>query len=149
MYRRPRDRQQGQSLVEFSLVLIPFLILMMGVVDLGRAIYTMNATAEAAREIARVTIVHPWSGTKDLGNSSEAQDVISTQRQLVPGLVMTSSTDITCVDATDTTVADSDCYARPDRFVKVHTRAPFTPITPLVSMFGDHEFESYSRIDVP
>ena len=37
---------------------IPFLILLMGVFDLGRGIYTMNGTSEAAREITRVTIVH-------------------------------------------------------------------------------------------
>lgn len=149
LLRRRREQQQdGQALVEFSLVLIPFLILMMAVFDLGRAIYMMNGTAEAAREIARVTSVHPWSGTRDLGNSSQAQAVIATQRNLIPSLQITPSTDITCVDVTDTTVADAQCD-RADRFVKVRVRATFTPITPLVSMFGSHTLESYSRIDIP
>ena len=147
--RRPRrDGTQGQALVEFSLVLIPFLILLMAVFDLGRAIYMMNGTAEAAREIARVTSVHPWSGTRDLGNSSQAQDVIATQRGLIPGLSIAPSTDITCVDVTDTVVPDAQCD-RADRFVKVRVQATFTPITPLVSMFGSHTLESYSRIDIP
>ena len=34
-------------------MLVPFLIILMGVFDLGRAIYMMNTTAEAAREISR------------------------------------------------------------------------------------------------
>ena len=56
--RRDPSRSDGQALVEFSLAVIPFLILLMGVFDLGRGIYMMNGTSEAAREINRVTIVH-------------------------------------------------------------------------------------------
>ena len=122
---------------------------MMAVFDLGRAIYMMNSTAEAAREIARVTVVHPFGSTKDLGSSNAAQGVIATQRSLVPNLTIAPSTDIVCVDVTDTVVADSECYARPDRFVRVRVQAPFEPITPLVAMFGSHTLESVSRIDVP
>src|SRR5215203_2116230 len=98
---RRHDRNSGQALVEFSLVMIPFLILMMAVFDLGRAIYMMNTTAEAAREIARVTAVHPWDSTKDLGSSSEATAVIGAQRNLLPGMVFTPNTDIVCVDIND------------------------------------------------
>lgn len=149
MRRTRRDRGEGQALVEFSLVLIPFLILMMGVFDLGRAIYMMNSTAEAAREIARVTVVHPFGATKDLGTSTQAQAVIATQRGMVPNLQIAPSTDIVCVDVTDTVMPDSECKERPDRFVRVRVTAPFSPVTPLVSMFGSHTFESTSRIDVP
>jgi Flp pilus assembly protein TadG len=149
MRHRREDRPEGQALVEFSLVLIPFLILMMGVFDLGRGIYTMNATAEAAREIARVTIVHPFGGTRDLGSSSQAQAVIATQRSLVPNLQINPSTDIVCVDVTDAVLPDAQCQERADRFVRVRVTATYTPVTPLVSMFGTHTFESISRIDVP
>jgi hypothetical protein len=48
--RRRDDR--GQALVEFSIVLIPFLFLLMGVIDLGRGIYVNNGVTQAAREIA-------------------------------------------------------------------------------------------------
>jgi hypothetical protein len=148
-FRRRKDRNRGQALVEFSLVLIPFVVILMGVFDLGRAIYMMNSTAEAAREIARVTVVHPFGGTKDLGTSAQSTAVIATQRGLVPNLVLNPSTDIVCVDPTDTVMPDSECFARADRFVRVHVRATFDPITPVVSMFGSHTLESYSRIDVP
>ena len=147
MRRRHRDGHDGQALVEFSLVLIPFLIILMGVFDLGRAIYMMNGTAEAAREIARVTSVHPYSSCCDLGSSSESQGVINTQRGLIPNLQITPSTDITCVDITDTLIADNAC--RSGDFVKVTLRAPFSPVTPLVSAFGTHTFSSTSRIKIP
>ena len=149
MRRTHRDGREGQALVEFSLVLIPFLILLMGIYDLGRAIYMMNGTAEAAREIARVTAVHPFGGTADLGSSTQAQAVIGTQRDLVTGLQIAPSTDIVCVDVTDTVQPDVDCRDRAERLVRVTVQTTFTPITPLVSMFGPQTFTSVSRIDVP
>ena len=144
--RRRHDRTPGQALVEFSLVLIPFLILMMGVFDLGRAIYMMNTTAEAAREIARVTSVHPWNSTKNLGTSSESTAVISTQRELLPNMNFTPNTDIVCVDINDAVMADPQC-ALSGSFVRVRVRATFSPVTPLVSMFGSHTLEAYSRVE--
>lgn len=144
MRHRDADRTRGQALVEFSLVLIPFLIIMMGIFDLGRAIYMMNTTAQAAREIARVTIVHPYDTCCDLATSTEAAAVIGTQRNLLPGFTFTAATDVTCVDILDQTISDNDCNA--GDFVKVRVRAPFSPVTPLVSMFGSHTFESYARV---
>ena len=56
---RRRQRSRGQALVEFALALPIFLMLMLAVFDLGRAIYMYNGVAEAARELARVTSVYP------------------------------------------------------------------------------------------
>ncbi len=139
--------QGGQALVEFSLVLIPFLILLMGILDLSRAIYIMNGTAEAAREIARVTSVHPYATCCDLGSSTDAQEAITVQRRLVPGLAFTPSTDIVCVDVTDAVIPDAECDD--GDFVRVTVGAPFTPVTPLAGMFGTHTFGSVSRIQIP
>ena len=41
-----------------AFALIIFLLLLFGVVDLGRGIYQFNGVSQAAREIARVTSVH-------------------------------------------------------------------------------------------
>jgi hypothetical protein len=146
--RRPRER--GQALVEFSIALIPFLLLLMGVLDLGRAIYQMNTTSEAAREIARVTSVHRCSDTpcSDLGSSSQAQATIATQRGLIPGLVFDPSVDIDCVDAADTVIPDDQCVPKTDTeyFIRVHVRSTYTPVTPFLGIFGTHMFESWSRI---
>ena len=140
--------KRGQALVEFSLAIIPFLVLLMGVIDLGRGIYTMNGTSEAAREITRVTIVHLTDGSGNIGFSTETTDTIATQVGLVPGLTINATTDIACVDAYDAVVADKDCRPGSD-FIRVHVTAPFAPITPIVSMFGSHTFESTSRMQIP
>ena len=58
----PRARGAGQSLVEFALVLPLFLTILIGMVDVGRAIWANNVIANAAREAARYAIVH--GGTK-------------------------------------------------------------------------------------
>ena len=55
------DRTRGQSLVEFALVLPLFLVMLMAVVDVGRAIWAQNSLAAAAREGARYAIVHGGS----------------------------------------------------------------------------------------
>lgn len=62
---RDRTRSRGQGLVEFALVLPIFLVILIGMVDLGRAIWANNSVANAAREAARFASVH--GGTcKDL-----------------------------------------------------------------------------------
>ena len=146
---RRSSRSRGQALVEFSLVIIPFFFLIMGIFDLGRGIYMMNGTAEAAREIARVTSVHsgcPLNAVScDLGSSAETASVLATQRRLVPGLAIDTATDIACVDINDVVKADNTCRWGVD-YVRVRVTSSFVPITPVVSMFGSHVFESYSRV---
>ena len=156
--RRParpyRGRVRGQALVEFALAAIPFLILLMGVIDLGRGIYMMNGTSEAARDITRATIVHLTGSGGALGMSSETTDAIATQQGLVPGLAVDPTTDIECVDAFDVVQnrkvggGDDDCNVGED-FIRVHVTAEFAPVTPLVGAFGTHTFESVTRMQIP
>jgi Flp pilus assembly protein TadG len=145
--RVSRESDRGQALVEFSLAVIPFIFLLMGVLDLGRGIYMMNGTAEAAREITRVTIVHPTDASGNLGLSTDTTGVIATQQNLIPGLTVNPATDITCVDENDVTIPDANC--QPDDFIKVRVTSAFAPITPVVSIFGTHTFESTSRMQIP
>jgi TadE-like protein len=55
--RRPR-RSRGQSLVEFSLVLPVFLLMVFAIIDMGRVIWAYDNLASAAREGARYASVH-------------------------------------------------------------------------------------------
>ena len=151
--RAGRSRVGGQALVEFALAVIPFLILLMGVIDLGRGIYMMNGTSEAARDIARVTIVHLTNTGGTVGLSDETAKVIATQEGLIPGLTVDASTDIECVDVYGVVQNKSlggvlDCTPGED-FIRVRVEAPFTPITPLVSAFGSHTFDSSSQMLIP
>lgn len=51
-------RGAGQALVEFSLIIPLFLLLLVGVFDLGRAVFSYNTLTNAAREGARTAIVN-------------------------------------------------------------------------------------------
>ena len=44
---QPRLARRGQALVEFSLAIPVFLVMILGVFDLGRGIYMYNGLAEA------------------------------------------------------------------------------------------------------
>ena len=147
-----RDRTRGQALVEFSLILIPFLFLLIGIVDLGRGIYTNNAVAQAAREIARTTSVHPCTGgfpCATLGNSAETAATVATQSSMVPGLQAPA---ITCVDLSDgapTAPSGVSRACRPGDYVRVTVSAPFTVITPFLGAIAPTTLTSTSHIQIP
>ena len=52
-----RTRQTGATIVEFSLVLMLFLTLFLGILDFARMLWTWNAANEATRWGARVSVV--------------------------------------------------------------------------------------------
>jgi Flp pilus assembly protein TadG len=124
---RPR-RQGGQSLVEFALVIPVFLLILMGVVDFGMAIYKFNGVSQAAREIARVTSVHPCPGATPCapGSSAETAAVVQVQKGLIPGLAVSQ---IICVD--NAGVQTSPCNFATDS-VQVTVTSPYRPVTPIL-----------------
>jgi len=131
MNGRDRRDRGGQALVEFSLALTVFLMLIMGIVDFGRAIYQYNGVAQAAREIARVTAAHEGTDfTTDAGRSDETKAVIATQMNLIPNL---QDPVIKCVDI-DGTVITGHCVQ--GKWINVYINAPYTPITPLLGLTG-------------
>ncbi|MEO8462440.1 MAG: TadE/TadG family type IV pilus assembly protein [Chloroflexota bacterium] len=133
-------RQSGQALVEFSIAVFVFLILLMGIVDFAIAIYKYNGVSQAAREIARVTSVHP--GTT-LGSSPEIAAVVSTQKGLIPGL---SNPTFSCVDPV-TNAAVGTCNYTVDS-VRVTISAPYTPVTPLLGLIGTWTMEGTSSAQI-
>jgi len=57
LLHRFRQTEAGQSLVEFTMILPIFLVLMFALVDFGRGFYTWLLVTNAAREGARVAAV--------------------------------------------------------------------------------------------
>lgn len=55
----PRPRFQGQSLVEFTLIVVFLLILLGGIIDVGRALALYARLADAAQEGAAYASIHP------------------------------------------------------------------------------------------
>jgi Flp pilus assembly protein TadG len=151
MTRRDRaTRARGQALVEFSLALIPFLLILMGIADLGRGIYMNNGVSEAAREIARTTAVHPCptNGSCTLGGSPETLAAINVQKGLVPNLGSASSSiTFTCTDLSDATVSGTGCAG--GNYVKVTVSVPFSALTPILSMVAPSTLTATAHIQVP
>ena len=63
---RTRRKSAGQSLVEFSLILPIFMLIVLGLIDGGRLIYMNSVLSQSAREAARVVSVEAsWIGSTD------------------------------------------------------------------------------------
>ena len=58
IFARRRGRTRGQALVEFALVIPIFILLLVAIFDLGRAVFAYNTLTNAAREGARMAIVN-------------------------------------------------------------------------------------------
>ena len=54
---RARARSRGQSLVEFAVILPVITMVVLGLFDLGRAVFTYNTLSQAARQANRTAIV--------------------------------------------------------------------------------------------
>lgn len=93
MIARRRRRAGGQALVEFALTIPVFLMMIFGILDLGRAVWTLDIANHAAAEAARYAIVHggapqtecpvgPLSGAYgEVGGSSESCPYPSPSKQ--------------------------------------------------------------------
>jgi Flp pilus assembly protein TadG len=141
---RSRDRRsRGQALVEFSLALPIFIGLLLMVFDLGRGIYVYNGVSQAAREIARSTIVAPGS---PLGTSNATQSTINVQKTLVPNL---GNPTFECVDIAGAPSTNVPCTS--GDYVRVTTTASYSPVLPLriMGLPGSFTLKSTSSLEIP
>lgn len=68
--------QDGQGLVEMSVVLPVFLLVLVGVFDGGRAVYTNSTLSQAVREGARLAATEaPWVGLDSNGCVADANAI--------------------------------------------------------------------------
>lgn len=128
--------RRGQALVEFALVIPVFLLLIFGIIDAGRLIYTYNAVSNSARNAARVAIVNQAaSGTDTCDTTAPTAYAV--------GCAVASSGGITVAPA-DVDVVYTDYLGggecgdgTPDGYVigcvvSVTVSAPWTPLTPII-----------------
>lgn len=106
-------RRGGQATVELALILPVFLLIVMGVLDLGRAFYTYEAVANAAREVARQCALTKNMSTSQMGTAATNET----------GGAIT-------ITATSSPACDSSMVAGSP--VTVTASASFTPVTTIV-----------------
>ena len=116
----------GQAMVEFAFVITVIVIILVGIVDLGRLIYTTAALSNAAREGARV-------GAVKTDSTAIQNAVIATGIGLN---IQTGQIDITLCLATDCSTTTTDRDKATAVRVRI-TNYPFTAVTPFVGrIFG-------------
>lgn len=65
-------RQGGAAAVEFALVVVIFLVLLLGIVELGRFLYLFNSVQEVTRRAAREAVVSCTDSATQTGIKSRA-----------------------------------------------------------------------------
>ena len=98
---RDPDKARGQSLVEFALVIPIIVLLVAGFVEVGRAVYSYNTLANAAREGARIAAVNQISAATDCDESRPVEDPANAHWSIIgcvraaAGVLGTQAGDIT------------------------------------------------------
>ncbi len=141
--------QRGQSLVEFSFMIIILTILMLGVLDIGRAYFTYMALLDAAGEGAQFGAVNPtyWCAAADVHFDSNGDGVVDGSDSCPTGFSNTNPDSITyrvintapvgtMVDW-DTAVvsvemSDDSLPVKPGRSLTVTVTADYQLLTPFI-----------------
>lgn len=145
-----RRKPRGQALVEFALVLPFFALLLFGIIDLGRYVYTANTLNNAAREGARSATVGYWVTTCPTATDRGRCAVMEAEKAAMA--VLSPSATAVCKRAPvggGEPVTRNCVGTRPDDFVEVTVEAEFTLVTPLVAqLLGSLDISGHARLAV-
>jgi Flp pilus assembly protein TadG len=136
---RHRPISPGQALVEFSLVIIPFLILMFALIDLGRLVYINTSIAEAAREGAR------WGSVQGRSIDAAGRTVIGTHTRSLTSAVPNPVVTVTCEESNG--ASTSTCAT--DDILVIQVDSSVGMLTPFLSqLIGPRTYSALSRMAV-
>lgn len=131
--------RRAQALVEFGFAISIFLLMILAIVDFGRAIYLYNGVSEAANELARVTSVYTGD---PLGSSPQTNSSLTSEQSIIAGL---GKPTFTCVDLAGRLVTGA-CL--PGFRVQVSVSATYTAITPLLDLLAPITVSASSTVTV-
>lgn len=121
-------RAKGQALVEFALVIPIFLLIVVALFDVGRAVFTYNTLTNAAREGARLAIVNQDTDSI-INRAKHASAIVELD---VPNITV----DFYQVAADGTPDTSKVCEpAAVGCLAVVKFEATYRPITPIVGSF--------------
>jgi Flp pilus assembly protein TadG len=128
-----RRKSRGQSLVEFAIILPVITLVVLGLFDLGRAVFTYNTLSQAARQANRTAIV-----------DQDTTRVKAMAIAAAPTIGLTSSNVTVCFKTQDTTQTNCASPSTDNCPSSVRTigclaivtaSMSYTPITPVISIF--------------
>ena len=117
---------RGAAMVEFAIVLPIILLMVFGIVDFGRALYTVNNLTAAVREGARLASTQISPDPTTAGSKAAVSTAVTNYVVAFGG------------NAGAPTVNETFTGALPNlQSITVQiTSYPFTPITPLANLIG-------------
>lgn len=146
------ERQAGQSIVEFALVLPIFILFLFGLIDGGRLVYQHSVLSQAAREGARLASVEAgWIGASDAGcgapngpvcpasAAAMKTDIVAAANRMSAPLAVVSAADVfvRCDPSGGTPTGGwtgATCTSNGSGNVaSVRVTGTFRPITPVIS----------------
>jgi Flp pilus assembly protein TadG len=151
--RHPANRN-GQAQTEFALVLPLLLLLIFGIIELGRVVFIYNSLADAARQGARVAAVNQ----RDTGSGSKCDPQDPSSWTIVACIRKTAvSFDLTYSPNSQNSniqiqYTGSSCAKRlitPSCLAVITVSYPYQPITPIISeIVGTVKMSSTSQMPV-
>jgi Flp pilus assembly protein TadG len=127
--RREARRSRGQAVPEFAMVVPLILLLAIGTLDMGRVLFAMDTSANAAREAARFAIVN--SGSVGFLAAAPVSDIKDRAREAALG-VPADMTVTVCYSLANppVTIAASACTADMNADRQSYVRG--TPVTVVI-----------------
>ena len=126
---RRRRAERGQALVEFAIGAITFMILVLGVFDVGRAVWNYNTLAGATREGTRYAMVHGSASSSPSGPAANDASVRAAVAKYASGLnsanLTTTSTWLDGSNAAGSRVKVTTTYKFSSIFSSLFHIAPF------------------------
>lgn len=135
--RCPGWSERGQSTVEFSLILLPVLTILFGVMEIGNLVLAYNTLADAARAGVRYAVVHgsnrSGSGTDGpSGPSANPANVVAAVQSVLTTAGLPTATGTTCPPSVAGTVSILVTYPgaqnTPNQIVTVQACYGYTPL---------------------
>jgi Flp pilus assembly protein TadG len=118
-----QHRRRGAAMVEMALVLPIFLMVVMGIVEFGRALWVANMVTNAARESARMAIL---DGSTNAEVTQAATDFLTQSLSVPPADV---SVQITITAAPGNTDPANQCANAQSRdLINVRVSIPFNKV---------------------
>lgn len=122
--RRPQAGRRGAAMVEAALVLPVFLMVTMGIIEFGRALWVSNMVTNAAREATRAAILDGSTNTEVI---QSAKDFLSEAVSVKPGDVTVA---IAITPAPGNPDPANDCGKASSRdLIQIEVKIPFDKIS--------------------
>jgi Flp pilus assembly protein TadG len=125
-----RKSEQGNTIVEFALISVMFIMLLLGVIEMGRMILVYTTIAHAAKYGERYAIVHGFFRTGATDTTATVTD-IQTQVQNFSGIAPLITSNVNVAVNYPTYVLDKKTYCGTNAVgcpVQVKVTYPFAPL---------------------